>query len=57
MTLTLKHYDIEIRIEKDHDDVTLTEVFEMVEGLLKAAGYQFVSGTLNVDVEGGDAHV
>lgn len=37
--LTLEQYYDKIIIEKDHSDVPLSEVMEMVRGLLIAAGY------------------
>ena len=39
MTLTLTHYDTTVRIEIDHDDVAMPEMWEALERLVLAAGY------------------
>ena len=37
--ITIEHYDMKVSIEKDHSDLDITEVVEMIEQVLLAAGY------------------
>jgi hypothetical protein len=47
MKITIEQYEHKIIHEVPHNDVTLEEALEMIEGLLKATGYSF-SGNLEI---------
>lgn len=37
--ITIEHYNTKVSIEKDHSDLDISEVVEMIEQALIAAGY------------------
>jgi len=47
MKITIEQYEHKIIHEVPHNDVTLEEALQMIEGLLKATGYSF-SGNLEI---------
>ena len=47
MRITIEQYDHKVIHEVPHNDVTLEEALEMIEGLLKATGYCF-KGNLEI---------
>ena len=47
MRITIEQYEHKIIHEVPHNDVTLEEALEMIEGLLKATGYSF-KGNLEI---------
>ena len=47
MRITIEQYEHKIIHEVPHNDVTLEEALEMIEGLLKATGYYF-KGNLEI---------
>ena len=47
MKITIEQYEHKIIHEVPHNDVTLDEALQMIEGLLKAIGYVF-SGHLEI---------
>jgi len=53
MKITVKHYDTQITIEKDHDDMTLDDMCEVFEDLLKGMSFNF-DGHLDIVEEEGE---
>ena len=47
MKITIEQYDHKIIYELNHDDVSMDKMLEILEGMLKAAGYVF-SGNLDI---------
>lgn len=47
MKITIEQYEHTVTHEVPHNDVTIEEVLQMIEGLLKATGYCF-SGNLEI---------
>lgn len=47
MKITIEQYEHKIIHEVPHNDVTLDEALDMIEGLLKATGYSF-KGNLEI---------
>jgi hypothetical protein len=47
MRITIEQYEHKVIHEVPHNDVTLEEALEMIEGLLKATGYYF-KGNLEI---------
>lgn len=47
MKITIEQYEHKIIHEVPHNDVTLEEALDMIEGLLKATGYYF-KGNLEI---------
>ena len=41
MKIIVKHYDTTITIEKDYDDLTLTDMCQLFEDLLKGMSFHF----------------
>ena len=37
--ITIEHYDMKVSIEKDHSDLGIDEVVEMIKQALMAAGF------------------
>jgi hypothetical protein len=56
MKITIEQYDHTITYEVDHDDVSMEQMIEIMENLLKCTGYRF-DGNLEIvdDSEGYDA--
>lgn len=56
MRITIEQYEHKIIHEVPHNDVSLEEALEMIEGLLKATGYYFKGNLEIVDdsVESGE---
>ena len=49
MKITIEQYEHKIIHEVPHNDVTLDEALQMIEGLLKATGYCFTGNLEIVD--------
>lgn len=37
--ITIEHYDMKVSVEKDHSDLDIAEVVDMIEQALMAAGW------------------